>query len=183
MKTLRFAALRRLLPSAFGLLLVGCSLPAPQVDEVRHFTLSSPSSGDAAANPVSVRTVRLAGHLRSRSMAVRVSENEVTYWDDVRWAEPLDEAITSVLRNRLRQVSGDTVITVHVQRCELVQSAGNAVQLSASYSIAPASGAAKTGTFTSSARTWDGSDHGALVSLIREAVGELADTLAEAAKS
>lgn len=163
-------------------LLAGCNLPSPQADPVRHFTLSSPSSGEAPADAVSVRPVRLAGHLRGRAMAVRVSENEVTYWEDVRWAEPLDEAITSVLRNRLRQVSADAVVTVQIQRCELVQPAANAVQLSATYSIAPATGAAKSGTFTSSARTWTGGDHAALVGQIKEAVGELADALAAAVK-
>ena len=167
--------------SAVLCLLTSCSLPTPQADTVRHFTLSAPAPGAAVADAALVRPVRLSGHLRNRAMAVRVSENEVVYVEDVRWAEPLDEAITQVLRQRLRQVGGGAVVTVQVQRCELVQSAGNAVQLSATYTIAPAEGEARTGAFSASTRTWDGKDYGALVALLQDAVNELAETIATAA--
>ena len=89
----------------------GCNLPAPQEDRVRHFTLSGQADGPAVVDAVSVRPVRLAGHLRGRAMAVRVSENEVIYLEDVRWAEPLDEAITQILRNRLRQIGTGATVT------------------------------------------------------------------------
>jgi hypothetical protein len=146
-------------------LLSACNLPTPQADTVRNFTLSSPAGGVAAPDAVLVRPVRLAGHLRNRAMAVRVSENEVIYLEDIRWAEPLDEAITQVLRNRLRQVDGGSVITVQIQRCELVRSEHNAIQLTATYTIAPVGGESRSGAFTAAARTWDGKDYGALVAL------------------
>ncbi|HEX2860968.1 MAG TPA: ABC-type transport auxiliary lipoprotein family protein [Lacunisphaera sp.] len=163
-----------------GLLLAGCSLlPEAQVDAVRHFTLSGPAEAGAATDALVVRPVRLAGHLRNRSMAVRVSANEVVYLDEVRWAEPLDEAITQVLRNRLRQIPGGAAVVVQIQRCELVQSEGNAVQLAATYTITPSGGGdAKTGVFTATPRTWGGGDHGAVVDLVREAVEELAGAIA-----
>ena len=167
--------------SSVLLVLAGCNLPAPQIDTVRHFTLSSASAGVAAPDAVTVRPVRLAGHLRNRAMAVRVSENEVIYLEDVRWAEPLDEAITQVLRNRLRQVGGGAVVTVQVQRCEVVNQEGNSVQLTATYTITPATGEPRPGAFTASARKWDGKDYGALVGLLHDAVAELAETIAEAA--
>jgi hypothetical protein len=170
--------------SAFSLFLSACNiLPEPQADTTRHFTLSGPAEAGAVADAVQVRPVRLAGHLRNRAMAVRVSANEVVYLDEVRWAEPLDEAITQVLRNRLRQVAGGGVVVVQIQRCELVQSEGNAVQLAATYAITPAGGAeAQTGVFMATPRTWSGGDHGALVSLIREAVEELAGAIVAAAE-
>lgn len=149
---------------------------------MRYFTLGTPATGAPASNAVSVRPVRLAGHLRGRDMAVRVSDNEVVYLEDARWAEPLDEAITQIIRQRLRQVTGDAVVTVNIQRCELVRSADNAVQVIATYSVAPSSGEARTGVFTSSPRRWDGKDHAALVGLLRDGVTELAETIAEAAK-
>jgi len=169
-----------LLSSVLCLLATGCSLPSPQEDAVRFFTLSTPPTGAAAVGAVAVRPVHLAGHLRNRDMAVRISENEVIYLEDVRWAEPLDEAITQLLRQRLRQIPGEAVISVQVQRCELLRNADNAVQVAASYSVSGAIGDAHTGTFTSSARQWDGKDPATLVSLLREGVGELAEAIAQA---
>jgi uncharacterized lipoprotein YmbA len=130
---------------------------------------------------VVVRPARLAGHLRNRAMAVRVSENEVIYLEDVRWAEPLDEAITQVLRNRLRQVGGSAVVTVQVQRCELVRNENNSVQLTATFAVTPAGGEPRPGAFVASPRTWDGQDYGSLVGLLHGAVAELAETIAQAA--
>jgi uncharacterized lipoprotein YmbA len=170
-----------LLSSVLGLL-AGCSLlPAPQADPVRHFTLSGPAGSDAVGDAASIRPVQLAGHLRNRSMAVRVSENEVVYLDDVRWAEPLDEAITQLLRNRLRSVGGAAVVTVQVQRCELNRAEGNAVQLAATYTINAPGQPARSGSFAATPRPWNGKDHGALVGLLREAVTELAEAVATAA--
>jgi uncharacterized lipoprotein YmbA len=161
----------------------GCSvLPEPQVDAVRYFTLSGAAAGAPAADGMAVRPVRLAGHLRNRSMAVRVSENEVIYLDDARWAEPLDEALTQVLRSRLRQVGGGASVTVQVQRCELVRYDGNSVQLAATYHITPAGGEPQAGEFTASRRTWNGGDAGDLVGLMRAATDELAEAIAAAAK-
>jgi uncharacterized lipoprotein YmbA len=177
----RAAGVGCLLSSVACLLTAACSLPTPQEDTVRFFTLTTPVTGEAAADAVSVRPVRLAGHLRNRDMAVRVSDNEVVYLEDVRWAESLDEAITHLLRQRLRQIPGDAVVTVQVQRCELVRNAGNAVQVAATYSIsAGAAGESRTGTFTSSSRQWDGKDPATLVGLLREGINELAEAISQA---
>lgn len=160
----------------------GCSvLPEPQADTQRYFTLSGAEAEAPVADALMVRPVRLAGHLRNRSMAVRVSENEVTYLDDIRWAEPLDEAITTVLRQRLRAVGGDGSVVVTIQRCELVRSDGDRVQLSATYTLTAAGGEPVSGAFTATPRAWAGGDHGALVGLLRAAVDELADAIAAAA--
>ncbi|MDQ5980127.1 MAG: uncharacterized protein QG602_3102 [Verrucomicrobiota bacterium] len=169
--------------SALSLLLAsGCSiLPEPQADTVRHFTLSEPAQMGRATEGVVVRPVRLAGHLRNRSMAVRVSAHEVEYLEDVRWAEPLDEALTQILRNRLRAVAAGATVMVQVQRCELVRSDDNTVQLAATYVITPAGGGdAQSSVFTATPRKWEGGDHGAIIGLMREAAVELADAIAGA---
>jgi len=168
--------------SAFSLFLSGCNLPAPQADTVRHFTLSEPVDAAVVADAATVRPVQLAGHLRNRSIAVRVSANEVVYLDDARWAEPLDEAITQVLRNRLRSVGGGSIVTVHVQRCEAVRSEGNAIQVVATWTIVSPGQPVRSGSFAATPRTWDGRDHGALVGLLREGVTELAAAIAVAAE-
>ena len=169
--------------SALSFFLASCNLPAPQADTVRYFTLSGPVA--AAADGATVRPVQLAGHLRNRSMAVRVSPNEITYNEDVRWAEALDDAITQLLRARVGAVGAGSVITVQIQRCELVRAESNSVQLAATWTIftsaSDAGGGARHGSFTSSPRTWDGKDYGTLVSEIRDAVNELGDALAAAA--
>jgi uncharacterized lipoprotein YmbA len=173
---------RLLLLTACGLLLAGCNLPQPQADTVRYFTLGGPV-GATSAEGATVRPVQLAGHLHNRAMAVRIADHEVIYLDDVRWAESLDNAITQLLRARCGTSGGGSVINVQVQRCELVRSEGNSIQLVATYTIVPATGdktAARPGNFSASARTWDGKDYGTLVGLLRDAVGELGDTLAKA---
>lgn len=163
-------------------LLAGCNvLPTPQADTVRHFTLSGPAVGAPVVDAVQVRPVQLAGHLHGRAMAVRIAEHEVIYLEDVRWAEPLDEAVTQLLRGRLAMVGGGATVHVALERCELVRSEDNSVQLAATYSIAPAAvsgGAVRRGAFTATPRKWDGRDYGALVGLLREAVGEFGDALA-----
>ena len=173
----------RLVAGSVLLGLVGCNiLPAPQTDIVRYFTLSSPGTVQVTPDGTTVRPVQVAGYLRSREMAVRVAENEVVYLPEVRWAEPLADAITQLLRTRLSSAGGNGVVTVQVQRCELVRFQGNAVHFSATYSIlAPGENAGpKRGGFTASPRTWDGKDYGALVGLIRDQVSELGDAIAVA---
>lgn len=177
--TMKPRSLHPLLLVPCSLLLTACSiLPEPQADPVRHFTLSGPLGAAPAVDAPTVRPVRVAGHLRNRSLAVRVSENEVVYRADVRWAEPLDEAITQVLRNRLQSLGGGAVVNVQVQRCELVRSAGDQVQLTATYTITPRSGESRPGSFAATPRTWSEGDPGDLVGLIQVAVNEFADALA-----
>lgn len=165
-------------------LLTGCNLlPEPQVDPVRHFTLSTPQTVAPVPDATVVRPVQLAAHLRSRKMAVRIAEHEVIYLDEASWAEPLDDAILAVLRQRLATVGGGATVAVQVQRCELVRSAGNAVELAAAYTITKAAASGVTerrGVFVAKARVWAGKDHGQLIGLISQAVAELADALAVA---
>lgn len=168
--------------TAISLLLTACPsvLPQPQPDTTRHFTLAGPAEAAAVLNGTKVQPVQIAGHLRNRSMAVRVGENEVIYLDDVVWAESLADGITQMLRNRLAPIASDAVVSVQVQRCELDRAAGNSVQLVASYSIIFGGGVSPLetrGLFTASSRTWDGKNPGTLIALLREAVNELADRL------
>lgn len=167
--------------SALGGLLGGCSLlPEPQPDPTRHFTLSAPTGAVPGGN-VDVRPVEIAGHLRQRAMAVRIADNEVSYLEDVRWAEPLDAALTQLLQARLAGHAGEWTVRVQVERFEVLSHRDNTVQLAATYQLTPkAGGAGKRGNFAATPRTWDGRDPGALVALLREAAAELGDALAAA---
>ena len=166
---------------ALSLLLAGCSLPTPQADPVRNFTLSSPATLAPVPGATQVRPVQLAGHLHGRPMAVRISEHEIAYLDEIRWAEPLDEAITQQLRARLAAVPGGATVTVQISRCELVRYDGNRVELAAAYAISPADGGpVRRGVFNATPRQWDGKDYGVLVGQLHDAVAELGDALATA---
>lgn len=161
-----------------SLLLGSCNLlPPPQADTVRYFTLGGPAG---AADGATVRPVQLAGHLRGRQMAVRVSAHEIAYNDEIRWAEPLDGSITRLLRARVGSVGAGRTVEVRISRCEPVRFEGNSVQLAATYTITAADGTWKSGVFTATPRTWDGKDYGALVGLIQDAVNELGDALVAA---
>ncbi|HVT73900.1 MAG TPA: ABC-type transport auxiliary lipoprotein family protein [Lacunisphaera sp.] len=169
--------------SALGFLLASCGLPEPQADVVRHFTLGGEVGAGPVANATQVRPVRVAGHLHGRSLAVRVASNEINYLEEFRWAEPLDEALTEILRARLETIPGGATVSVEVVRFELVRPDGNSVELQADYSILPAGARradAVRGVFKSGPRTWDGKDPAELVALMRAAAGELADALAAA---
>lgn len=185
--------LSRLVAISAVLGLAGCNiLPEPQKDAVRYFTLSTPTmpSGDGHASGAkdqaenggtTVRPVQIAGHLRERSMAVRVAENEIIYLDEVRWAQPLADAITNLLRARLSKVGGNNVVTVQIHNCELLRFKGNAIELSATWEIvALGGGQPMRGDFTSATRTWDGKDYRDLVSELRGAVEDLSDVIASA---
>ena len=185
--------LSRLVAISAVLGLAGCNiLPEPQKDTVRYFTLSTPAaqSGDeqpAATNEhaenggTTVRPVQIAGHLRERSMAVRVAENEIIYLDEVRWAQPLADAITNLLRARLSKVGGNNVVTAQIHNCELLRFKGNTVELSATWEIvALGGGQIQRGDFTSATRSWDGKDYRELVGELRGTVEDLGDAIAAA---
>ncbi len=185
--------LSRLVAISAVLGLTGCNiLPEPQKDAVRYFTLSTPTmqSGDdqgptAKNHPenggTTVRPVQIAGHLRERSMAVRIAENEIIYLDEVRWAQPLTDATTNLLRERLSHVGGNNVVTVQIHNCELLRFKGNTVELSATWEIVPLGGGQPVrGDFTSATRTWDGKDYRELVSELRGTVEDLGDAIAVA---
>ena len=55
--------------------------------------------------------------------------------------------------------------------------------IAATFTITPPSGPARSGSFVATPRPWDGRDHGALVGLLREAAGEMADAVAVAAEA
>ena len=78
-------------------------------------------------------------------------------------------------------MGGGAIVTVQIQRCEVVRNQDNVVQLTATYTIAPTNGEPRPGAFVATPRKWEGKDYGALVGLLHEAVAELAETVAAAA--
>lgn len=159
--------------------LAGCNvLPEPQADTVRYFTLSEPVTA-VEDGGVRVRPVQLAGHLRNRAMAMRVDASEVVYLEDVRWAEPLDEAIAQLLRARLSGVGEGKSLSVRIQRCEVIRSEDNALHFAATYTLqGERRDDERRGAFVAPAQRWEGNDYGALVSMMRDAIKQLGDAVA-----
>lgn len=179
MKTISENSLRSLFSALCLLALAGCSLPIEPArpDTTRRFTLSGPSTG-VPAGGLKLQPVRLAGHLQTRELAVRVAENEVVYLEDARWAESPADGITALLRARLAGAAAAGIVSVQVQRCEPVRTADNRVELNATYTFQPAGGGeARSGVFAATPRAWDGKDYNALVGLLRDEINELGDAI------
>jgi uncharacterized protein len=93
--------------AALGLLIsAGCNvIPPAQEDATRYFVLSGPEL-PAVQTPtgslrIGVRTVRLESYLNRKEMVVRTGANEIRFEDYRRWADPLDAALTRIVRSRL----------------------------------------------------------------------------------
>ena len=191
---------------ALALNLAGCSiLPQPVADPTRYYLLGTPARSEAAVSApkgtlhVGLRGLELPPYLRNnRTMVVRSGANEIRYEDYARWAEPLDQAVQRVIRDRLLardavasaeiapyspQIRRDIDVVVRVLQCEGGQEGAGrkTVQFSANYEILDQR---KDGAvvlrknFTAPAADWDGNDFGRLASLLGAAAAALGDDIA-----
>jgi uncharacterized lipoprotein YmbA len=90
---------------AFMLLLVGCTLLAPQKDDARFFVLI-PMHGGAAQSPGSATSqslviglgpITIPGYLNRPEVVTRMSDSELKVSDTDRWGERLDTNVAQVL--------------------------------------------------------------------------------------
>lgn len=204
------SSLLRLLPSVFGLLaFAGCSIiPEPPPDPTRYYVLADDAAVAAAENNpttarlrVGLRTIELAPYLKARSMVVRHGTNELAFNDYARWAEPLDAAVSALVRTQLLaspkvgRVSTypfrfdeerDYDVSIQVANCEGSQPAPAGpfvTKFSATIEIAGVGAEPKRMTrqvFVAPEGSWDGKDFGALAAALSEAVKALAQDVAEA---
>lgn len=170
-----------------GGLLAGCGLPAiepARADTMRYYVLSGTTGLQFEANGVHVRPVRVPAYLQSRLLAVRLAENEVRYAAEAQWAEPLDAALTQLLRAsvKTRAGGGDVTVQVLVQQCEGAIGAGAGVRFAATFEITTGDKDAVPARheFTAAPRAWDGKDYAQLAAGLRAAAGELAEAISAA---
>lgn len=209
------AGLRPRRRTAAGLLLglalaasAGCSiLPKPTDDPTRYYLLSEPATAQQTATTtphgtvhLGLRTVDLPTYLRnSRTVVLRRGANEVSYPDFARWAEPLDAAVSRVVRERLlaseKVASADPApfssanrrdldLSIRVVRCEgaLDEKGAPIVVFIAGYELLdPKKGGEVVlrRNFVAPAARWDGSDYGQLVQRLSDAVAALGDDIAQ----
>jgi uncharacterized lipoprotein YmbA len=194
--------------AALGLLVIaGCNVvPPAQEDATRYFVLSDtglppPAGGGAAAAGtlrVGLHTVRLEGYLKGRQMIVRNGANEVRFEDYRRWAEPLDAAVTRIVRSRLLAGSAvaqvyaepfpfdqarDYDVSIEVTRFEGAEDASGkfVASLSATIEISTAGADSRVvsrRSFDAPVQGWDGADFDRLAQLLNTDVAALAQEVA-----
>lgn len=103
MNALRSASLAAALAGAA--LLAGCNLlPEAAPERARYFVLEmrAPAvEAPASAVRLGLRPVEVPAYLRQKALVQRSGGNEVRFVPDAYWAEPLDGAVSRLLRERL----------------------------------------------------------------------------------
>ena len=197
----------------FALLFTGCHLlPTAQPDPAHFYLLAAGTSAGAPAAhsggtlKIGLNPVDLPAYLHNRALAVRKGASEVTYAEDFRWAESLDDAVARVVRDRLLAAPAvaevftapfpideprDYDVTVHLLSCGggLDASATKSVaQFSAEFVITRASPNREVlwrKTFTAPEHTWhnpevypSAREYDSLARLLGEAVDALGHEIA-----
>jgi uncharacterized lipoprotein YmbA len=182
--------------AACGLAAGGCGdlgniIPPAQADPTRYFLLAPGQGGGAEAVPAAVipgrlrvgfRRVELASFLRTRSIVVDSGPNEIAIEDFRRWAEPLGDAISRIMRARLLadpavasvepqpfafDADRDCDVAITILHCEGVAEPGGRsfARFAADYEVVtpgPEPRIIARGTFTAPEAPWDGRDYGKL---------------------
>ena len=196
----------------FALLLVvitagalsSCSFLQPHADPTKFFVLTVPiaSSQPATANKlasykIGLLSIEMPAYLQSKLMVVRTGTNEIHFAEFDRWAEPLDEGISRVLKESLSSAANvesvalnshgedtlDYEVMIQVLACEGVREEGGtgSIRLSMSWEIRPVGTNATMnirGGFTATPTVWDGNDYGQLALQLSQAIAAAGHALA-----
>ena len=184
--------------------LSGCGLLQPHADPTRFYVLTVPSApperpadGEFKRWKVGLRPVEVPAYLRSKAMVIRTGTNEIHFADFDRWAEPLDQGISRVMKETLTaarnvenvalNLQGDDTldyeVAIRVLGCEGVRVAnGNSsIRLAVSWevrSVEKMSTVTKRGAFTADPVAWNGRDYGQLAERLSEAIAALSKAVA-----
>jgi uncharacterized lipoprotein YmbA len=202
------SALSLLRPAVLGLgvaaLLGACNIGTPaQEDPTRYYLLSDTAalSSTPSTSPTGARlglhAIVLESYLKKREMIVRTGDNEVDFKDYRRWAEPLDSAVSRVLRASLVASAGvanvaaepfpidqdrDFDVAVEVRHCEGLATAGGAsASFAATFEIWTAGNTPRLvarKTFVAPVAAWDGSNYDRLASLLSADISALGQEIA-----
>ena len=171
------------------LAVAGCNLVPPALEDPTRYYVLSDSSPAAAAQGgarIGLGPVRLEGYLKRREMVVRTGANQVEFKDYRRWAEPLDAAITRVVRSSLLASAGvsqawvppfpvdqdrDFDVSIEVTRCEGAATGSGKYVASLSAVIEISTSGANPHLvarrlFTAPDEAWDGRDFDRLAALL-----------------
>ena len=176
--------------------LSGCSLLQPHDDPTRFYVLTVPSAPSERAAQgkfkrwkVGLRPVEVPGYLQSKSMVVRSGTNEIHFADFDRWAEPLDQGISRVMKETLgsaRNVESvalnshgedslDYEVTIQILACHGMRAATgqSSIRFATTWEVRAAGTnlpTIKHGGFTAVAADWDGENYSELATQLSAAV-------------
>jgi len=202
-KTQRFIFVL-LLGALAAFALDGCALLRPHADPTRFYVLTAPSAppepaaeGEFKRWRVGLRLVEVPTYLRTKFMVVRTGTNEIHFADFDRWAEPLDQGISRVLKETLgsaRNVENvalnshgddslDYEVTIQILACHgmRVPKGQSSIRFAATWAvraIGTNSPAIKHGGFTADAADWDGNNYSQLATQLSVAVAAAGKALA-----
>jgi uncharacterized lipoprotein YmbA len=182
----------------------GCALLQPQADPTRFYVLTVQNAPPARAVEgefkrwkVGLKPVELAAYLRSKAMVVRTGTNEIHFADFDRWAEPLDQGISRVMKETLssaRNVESvalnshgdetlDYEVAIRMLACEGVRlgNGNSSIRFAVTWearSVGTNSTVTNRGVFTAHPVAWDGKDYGQLAERLSEAIARASRALA-----
>jgi uncharacterized lipoprotein YmbA len=146
---------------------------------------------------VGLKPVELPAYLRSKAMVVRTSTNELHFADFDRWAEPLDQGISRVMKETLSSArniesvalnshADDTLdyeVAIRILACEGVRlgNGNGSIRFAVTWearSVGTNSTVTNRGVFTAHPVAWDGKDYGQLAERLSEAITGASKALA-----
>ena len=184
--------------------LAGCTLLQPQADPTRFYVLTVQNApptraaeGEFKRWKVGLKPVELPAYLRSKAMVVRTGTNEIHFADFDRWAEPLDQGISRVMKETLssaRNVESvalnshgdetlDYEVAIRMLACEGMRlgNGNSSIRFAVTWearSVWTNSSVTKRGVFSENPAAWDGKDYGQLAERLSEAIAGASRALA-----
>ncbi len=134
---------------------------------------------------IGLRTIEMPAYLQTKLMVIRTGADEIQFAEFNRWAEPLEEGISRVMKETIVSAGNvdsvaldthgddalDFAVRIQVLACEGVRepSGRGSAHFSMSWEIQPTGTnemTFKRGVFTSMPVAWDGKDFGQLALLL-----------------
>jgi len=182
----------------------GCALLRPHADPTRFYVLTVPGAplkpavgGEFKRWRVGLRLVEVPSYLRTKFMVVRTGSNEIHFADFDRWAEPLEQGISRVLKETLGSAQNvqsvalnshgdaslDYEVTIQILACHgmRVPTGKSSIRFAATWEVQAVgtnSIEIKRGSFTADAADWDGNNYSQLATQLSAAVAVAGKTLA-----
>jgi len=182
----------------------GFALLRPHADPTRFYVLTVPGTplkpavgGEFKRWRVGLRLVEVPSYLRTKFMVVRTGSNEIHFADFDRWAEPLEQGISRVLKETLGSAQNvqsvalnshgdaslDYEVTIQILACHgmRVPTGKSSIRFAATWEVQAVgtnSIEIKRGSFTADAADWDGNNYSQLATQLSAAVAVAGKTLA-----
>jgi uncharacterized lipoprotein YmbA len=184
--------------------LTSCAFLQPHTDPTKFYVLttrylsSPPATTDKFTRcKIGLRSIEIPAYLQTKLMVVRTGTNEIHFAEFDRWAEPLDEGISRVVKEALCSADNvesvalnshgdnalDYEVRIRVLACEGVrgESGTGSIRLGMSWEIEPSGTNAtvnKRGCYTAAPTAWDGRDYGQLALQLSQAIAAAGQALA-----